>query len=128
MASLVVAYTVFALFLACIGLLAQPAIASALIQVPDLLAQVLFTPLLAVWSIWVGIAISARSSDIQRRGDVLPGIDADRAGRVLFDAYLGVLYRWVGRDQTQAGIEEDLLAVLDVLLNGVIGAAHLGTR
>jgi ABC-2 type transport system permease protein len=63
--SLVVAYTVFALFLACIGLLAQPAIASALIQVPDLLAQVLFTPLLAVWSIWVGIAISARSSDIR---------------------------------------------------------------
>jgi hypothetical protein len=26
---------------------------------------VLFTPLLAVWSIWVGIAISARSSDIR---------------------------------------------------------------
>ena len=64
----------------------------------------------------------------QRRGDVVPGIDADRAGRVLFDAYLGVLYRWVGRDQTQAGIEEDLLAVLDVLLAGVIGAAHRGTR
>ncbi len=63
--SLVVAYAVFALFLACIGLLAQPTIASALFQVPDLLAQVLFTPLLAVWSIWVGIAISARSSDIR---------------------------------------------------------------
>lgn len=63
--SLVVSYTVFALFLACIGLLAQPAITSALIQVPDLLAQVLFTPLLAVWSIWVGMAISARSSDIR---------------------------------------------------------------
>lgn len=29
------------------------------------IAQVLFTPLLAVWSIWVGIAISARSSDIR---------------------------------------------------------------
>ena len=63
--SLVVAYAVFALFLACIRLLAPPAIASALIQVPDLLAQVIFTPLLAVWSIWVGIAISARSSDIR---------------------------------------------------------------
>ncbi len=63
--SLVVAYAVFALFLAIVGLLAPPAIASALIQVPDLLAQVLFTPLLAVWSIWVGIAISARSSDIR---------------------------------------------------------------
>ncbi len=63
--SLVVAYAVFALFLACIELLARPGIASAVIQVPDLLAQVLFTPLLAVWSIWVGIAISARSSDIR---------------------------------------------------------------
>lgn len=59
----------------------------------------------------------------QRRDDVVPGLDADRAGRVLFDAYLGVLYRWVGREETQAGIEEDLLAVLDVLLTGVIGAA-----
>ncbi len=63
--SLAVAYTVFGLFLACIGLFAQPTIAVALIQLPDLLAQVLFTPLLAVWSIWVGIAISARSSDIR---------------------------------------------------------------
>jgi len=29
------------------------------------LAQVLFTPLLAGWSIWVGIAISCRSSDVR---------------------------------------------------------------
>ncbi len=63
--SLVVAYAVFALFLASIELFAQPTVASALIQVPDLVAQVVFTPLLAVWSIWVGIAISARSSDIR---------------------------------------------------------------
>ncbi len=32
---------------------------------PELLAQLLFTPLLAGWSIWVGIAISARSSDVR---------------------------------------------------------------
>jgi hypothetical protein len=38
-------------------------VASAVLQGPDLLAQVLFTPLLAAWSIWVGIAISTRSSD-----------------------------------------------------------------
>jgi hypothetical protein len=42
---------------------AQEGIASALIRGPDLLAQVLFTPLLAAWSIWVGIAVSTRSSD-----------------------------------------------------------------
>ena len=30
-----------------------------------MLVQLLFTPLLAGWSIWVGIAISARSSDVR---------------------------------------------------------------
>ena len=30
-----------------------------------MLAQLLFTPLLAGWSIWVGIAISTRSSDVR---------------------------------------------------------------
>jgi hypothetical protein len=29
------------------------------------LAQLLFTPLVAAWSIWVGIGISARSSDVR---------------------------------------------------------------
>ena len=37
--------------------------ASAVLRGPELLAQLLFTPLLAAWSIWVGIAISARSND-----------------------------------------------------------------
>ena len=31
----------------------------------------------------------------------------------MFDAYLGVLYRWVDHDATQAGIGVDLFAVLD---------------
>jgi ABC-type transport system involved in multi-copper enzyme maturation permease subunit len=61
--SLAVAYAVFALFLVLVALFAQPTVASALIQGPDLLAQVVFTPLLATWSIWVGIAVSTRSSD-----------------------------------------------------------------
>ena len=61
--SLAIAYVVYALFLVLIEIFAQPTIAAALIQGPDLLAQVLFTPLLAAWSIWVGIAISTRSGD-----------------------------------------------------------------
>jgi ABC-2 type transport system permease protein len=61
--SLVVSYAVYAFFLVCTMLFAQPAVASAVLQGPDLLAQALFTPLLAAWSIWVGIAISTRSSD-----------------------------------------------------------------
>jgi hypothetical protein len=38
-------------------------VASAIVRVPELVAQLVFTPLLAAWSIWIGIAISARSSD-----------------------------------------------------------------
>jgi ABC-type transport system involved in multi-copper enzyme maturation permease subunit len=63
--SVSVAYAVYAVFLACVGLFARPAVASSLLRAPDLLAQLLFTPLLAGWSIWVGIAISARARDFR---------------------------------------------------------------
>jgi len=63
--SVAVAYGVYAVFLACVGLFADPAVASALLQWPEILAQVLFTPLIAAWSIWLGLAISARSKDIR---------------------------------------------------------------
>jgi ABC-type transport system involved in multi-copper enzyme maturation permease subunit len=68
--SVVVAYAVFALFVAIVEFFASSAVASALIQGPDLLAQLLFTPLLATWSIWVGFAISARSSDPRTAGQI----------------------------------------------------------
>jgi len=55
----------------------------------------------------------------QQRGDVDPRIDADRAGLVLFDAYLGVLYRWASRDDEQTSFEADLVATLSVLLIGI---------
>jgi ABC-2 type transport system permease protein len=63
--SLAVAFAVYAFFLACTALMAQPAVASAVLQGRYLAAQVLFTPLLAAWSIWVGLAISTRSSDVR---------------------------------------------------------------
>jgi ABC-2 type transport system permease protein len=63
--SLAISYAVYASVLACVELFAHPAVASALLQGPELLAQLLFTPLLAGWSIWVGIAISTRSSDVR---------------------------------------------------------------
>jgi ABC-type transport system involved in multi-copper enzyme maturation permease subunit len=63
--SVAIAYAVYAFFLACVGLFAQPAVASTLLHPPDVLAQLLFTPLVASWSIWVGIAISARASDFR---------------------------------------------------------------
>jgi hypothetical protein len=42
-----------------------PGLAPALWQGPHVLAEILFAPLLAGWSIWVGIGISARSSDVR---------------------------------------------------------------
>ena len=63
--SLAVSYAVYGLYLACVEIFAAPAVASALIRVPDLLAQLFFTPLLAGWSIWVAILISTRSNDVR---------------------------------------------------------------
>jgi hypothetical protein len=40
-------------------------VASAVFQTSHLLVPLLFTPLLAGWSIWAGIAISARASDVR---------------------------------------------------------------
>jgi ABC-type transport system involved in multi-copper enzyme maturation permease subunit len=68
--SLAISYAVVVLFLACVELFAQPGIAPALLRGPDLLAQLLYTPLLAAWSIWLGIAISARSSDVRVAGQL----------------------------------------------------------
>jgi len=60
-----ISYAVYALVLACVELFANPAVASALLQGPQIVAQLLFTPLLAAWSIWVGTAISTRASDVR---------------------------------------------------------------
>lgn len=68
--ALSVSYVVFALFAGLVELFAHPGVASALIQGPDLLAQLLFTPPLAAWSIWLGIAISVRSSDPRTAGQL----------------------------------------------------------
>jgi ABC-type Na+ efflux pump permease subunit len=61
--SLVVSYLVFGFFAAWVELFAPHAISAALLKGPELLAQLLFTPLIASWSIWPGMAISTRVSD-----------------------------------------------------------------
>jgi ABC-type transport system involved in multi-copper enzyme maturation permease subunit len=68
--TLAVSYGVFALFILLVELFAQPGVSSALIQGPDVAAQLIFTPLLAAWSIWLGIAVSARSSDPRAAGQL----------------------------------------------------------
>jgi hypothetical protein len=61
----VIAYGVYVVVVACIELFAQPGVAAELVRWPELLAQLLFTPLLAGWSIWVGIAISTRFGEVR---------------------------------------------------------------
>jgi ABC-type Na+ efflux pump permease subunit len=63
--SVAIAYAVYLFFLACVELFAKPGVAPALLQAPDLFAQLTFTPLIAGWSIWLGIAISTRASEIR---------------------------------------------------------------
>jgi ABC-2 type transport system permease protein len=62
---LAVAYVIFGIFLGAVALFAHPAVASAVFERDHLLVQLLFTPLVAGWSIWVGIAISTRMSDVR---------------------------------------------------------------
>jgi ABC-type transport system involved in multi-copper enzyme maturation permease subunit len=63
--SIAVSYAVYALFLACTELFASPGVAPALIRGPDIAAQLIFTPLVIVWSIWIAIGISTRSSEVR---------------------------------------------------------------
>jgi ABC-type Na+ efflux pump permease subunit len=63
--SIAINYAVFALYAAVVELFAQPGVPPALLAGPDVLAQIVFTPLLAGWSIWIGIAISARASEVR---------------------------------------------------------------
>jgi ABC-type transport system involved in multi-copper enzyme maturation permease subunit len=61
--SLAISYVVYAAVLVAVEVLAARAVANALLQVPEILAQLVFTPLVASVSIWIGMAISTRSSD-----------------------------------------------------------------
>lgn len=63
--ALAVSYAVFVLFLACVALFSQPGVAPAVFQGQDLIAQLLFTPLIAAWAIWLGMAISTRTGEVR---------------------------------------------------------------
>jgi ABC-type transport system involved in multi-copper enzyme maturation permease subunit len=63
--SLAISYGIYAVVVVCVELFAHPGVAPELVRWPEVLAQVLFTPLLAGWSIWVGIAISTRFGEVR---------------------------------------------------------------
>jgi ABC-type transport system involved in multi-copper enzyme maturation permease subunit len=56
-------YLIFGVFVAITQLAASSPVAAAVRQAPQLPAALVFIPLLAAWSIWVGLAISTRVSD-----------------------------------------------------------------
>lgn len=61
--ALVISYVVFGLSIIAIKIFAAAPVASAVLRGPEVLAQFVFTPLIAIWSIWVGIAVSTRAGD-----------------------------------------------------------------
>ena len=63
--TLVISYAVFGIFLVIATLFANPAIVSTIYGGTHVLVQLLFTPLLVGWAIWVGIAVSTRSTDVR---------------------------------------------------------------
>ena len=63
--SLVISYGVYVLFVVVVELFAHPGIPAALIHGPELIAQLVFTPLLAALSIWIGIGVSGRANDVR---------------------------------------------------------------
>jgi len=60
-----VAYAFFIVLVVAIRLGASSIVAHDVWQPSWFLAELLFAPLLAAWSVWVGTAISARSSDVR---------------------------------------------------------------
>jgi len=63
--SLGVAYGMYAAFVVVTHLFAQPGVAAAVLPWPYVLAQLAFTPLIAVLSIWIGFGISTRVADVR---------------------------------------------------------------
>lgn len=63
--TIVISYLVFGVFLAAAAVFAHPVIVSAIYAGTHVLVQLLFTPLLAGWEVWVGIAVSTRATDVR---------------------------------------------------------------
>jgi ABC-type Na+ efflux pump permease subunit len=59
------AYGIYGVVLITVRFGAAHAVRAVIFHPPELVAQLLFTPLLALWSIWVGIGISTRATDVR---------------------------------------------------------------
>jgi ABC-2 type transport system permease protein len=60
-----IAYAIYLIVAIAVRVGAAHVVSTVVWHAPQMLAQILFTPLLALWSIWVGIGISTRASDVR---------------------------------------------------------------
>jgi len=63
--SVAVAYALFAAFVTVVRLAGAPAVVHLIWQPSQFVAVILYAPLLATFSIWVGLAVSVRASDVR---------------------------------------------------------------
>jgi ABC-2 type transport system permease protein len=59
------AYAIYFVVLISVRIWAAQVVVDVMWHTPQVLAQLLFIPLLALWAIWVGIGISTRASDVR---------------------------------------------------------------
>jgi len=63
--SATVAYGIYFAFALAVRFGATRAVSAAVWHAPQMAAQIVFTPLIAIWAIWVGIAMSVRARDVR---------------------------------------------------------------
>lgn len=63
--TLAISYFMYGVFLLVTGLFAHKNVSTDVFETGRIVAQLVFTPLLAGWSIWAGIAISIRATDVR---------------------------------------------------------------
>jgi ABC-type Na+ efflux pump permease subunit len=63
--SATVAFAIYFAFGLTIRFAAAHVVRAALWHTPQIVAQLVFTPLIAIWAIWVGIAMSVRARDVR---------------------------------------------------------------
>ena len=63
--SVTVAYAVYLAYALTIRFAAAHVVSAAVWHTPQMLAQIIFIPLIATWAIWVGIAMSVRARDVR---------------------------------------------------------------
>jgi ABC-2 type transport system permease protein len=60
-----VAYGIYLAFALAVRFGAVHTVSAAVWHAPQIVAQLVFTPLIATWAIWVGIAMSVRARDVR---------------------------------------------------------------